>query len=343
MVSNEVTHLTNDLEKAKLSLTTKKNSSQICQLFVALQKAKLTTKKVHTRLQELEKVKTIQNYRFKEAPYLQDLGMMEEMKSDTKKKIDFLYSFKTGLSGYPGSMSMMYDNILLVQDNSIMMLNPGRTQQHVFSELKLNSRPADITKISRREVAVTFPDDGVITVFDVTPEGQIKEKQKIDAGKDCHGIQYYKKSFIVTYCHNRSGSVKIIDMSGQLIRELVGSSPLVFQFPVSLALNQRSDILYVTDNSNRNVTSLTLDGTIVNVYQYQNPSLHLYGMSLHKNGSVYVCACCRGQIHQLSDNCSLVQILDIKMNPYLHVLFSETNNLMYASTFNGGIMVLETK
>ncbi|XP_060561605.1 uncharacterized protein LOC132721335, partial [Ruditapes philippinarum] len=345
MVSNEVTHLTNDLEKAKLSLTTKKNSSQRCQLFVALQKAKLTTKKVYTRLQELEKIKTIQNYRFKEAPFLQDvkkhteLGMLEEIKSDTKKNIKFLYSFDTGLEGNPGRMCMMYDNILLLQNYSIMMLDPGRTQQQILSELKLNSTPADITKISQREVAVTFPDDGVITIFDVTPEGQIKEKQKIDAGRDCHGIQYFKKSFIVTYCHTLSGSIKIIDMSGHLIKELVGSSPLVFQLPIGLALNQRSGILYVSDNSDDTVTSLTLDSTIINVYKCQ--PLYLYGVSLDENGSVYVCACCLKEIHQLSDKCSLVQILEIEFKTYLHVLFSETNNLMYVSTYHEGIMVFK--
>ena len=345
-VSAEVTTLKDDLDKVKLNLTTRKNLRQRCQLCVALQKAKITTKEIERRLQELEKVETVQDYCYEEAACIRNIksqsviGTLEKISSDREREITFLYEIDA-VEGYPGRLCMVSDKMLLLAESTLiaLSLDPGKKEEPVLSELHLNSSPADITKISLTEVAVTFPEDGVIKFYDVTPEGHIADRKTIHVGKGCRGIQYFKNNFIVSYCHQKSGSIRIIDMSGQLKKEIVESSKLVFQIPISLALNPNNEILYVADSSNGIITSLTLDGVIINKSDNYMPDI--YGIRLDGNGSIYAYYICSRSFIQLSATCSFVRTMELKeLNGcVVDIAFSEKNNLMYACRYEGNIYV----
>ncbi|KAL4216742.1 hypothetical protein ACF0H5_024465 [Mactra antiquata] len=109
-------------------------------------------------------------------------------------------------------------------------------------------KPWDVTSISNKVVAVTFPFDRLIQFVSVSNKLNIMN-QKIKTAGECQGICYHKHKLIVTYCN--PGKLEILDMKGNVIKLITtgttdtSSIHSIFCMPWYVQANK--EYIYVSD------------------------------------------------------------------------------------------------
>lgn len=174
--------------------------------------------------------------------------------------------------------------------------------------LNLQSQPRGISRISDDEVVVTIPEKKKLQFLSVSPEGQLTRGREVAVNGQCYGIIYLEQQLIVSFIPSlflHKSRIKVLDMDGKELKTLTeqytGS-------PGYLALSYDQSSLYVSDWGNSSVTRMSLDGKILSTYSADDLKMP-HGIVCARDGTVFVCGRQTNNIHQLSDNCEIIQVL----------------------------------
>ncbi|KAL4216740.1 hypothetical protein ACF0H5_024463 [Mactra antiquata] len=106
-------------------------------------------------------------------------------------------------------------------------------------------QPCDVTSISDKVVAVTFPYDHLIQFVSVSNKLNIMN-QKIKTDGHCQCICYHQDKLLVTY--GKSGKLEILDMKGKVIKSITTDTTDTFSiFCRSVYVQANNEYIYVSD------------------------------------------------------------------------------------------------
>ena len=130
--------------------------------------------------------------------------------------------------------------------------------------LKLSSRPWDVSVLDSTSVIATLPDEMQLQIVQVLPE--IKTGRIIKLDKKCWGVKVFRDDVYVT-CHNDpgEGEVKVVGLNGEDRRRLGLNEDKSFMFtgPYYITVNRSGDKIFVTDENTHAVICMCADGNVI--------------------------------------------------------------------------------
>jgi DNA-binding beta-propeller fold protein YncE len=179
-----------------------------------------------------------------------------------------------------------------------------------LKEITFNSKPWGITKVSDHKVAVTFPDERKIRLITFSEEMEVLDTTEIPGHGRCFGIAYSYEHLVVSHYLKCPGSVKILNMSGEIVKSFDkdDDSQDLLKVPLYLALSPDNTMIYVSDQYRNTVTCLNFDGKVTAIYKDDQLN-YPYQLAVDEYGSVYVCGHYSNNVHQLSCDLTKVKIL----------------------------------
>ena len=146
----------------------------------------------------------------------------------------------------------------------------------------------DVSKIDENNVIVSGCTTKQLHYIELCPKMQIR--RTVEMHSKCYGIVASDDEIFVA-CHGiNKGEVWVLDMNGSLMRKIGfnndGSS--VFIAPLCIAVNRRSNRLYVSDDRSRAVMCLRLDGGIIYQHKMEGQGWPL-GIYFDREDNILVC------------------------------------------------------
>jgi hypothetical protein len=170
------------------------------------------------------------------------------------------------------------------------------------------------------------------------------QQEDIKVGECCCGVAYSNNKLIVSYT-NRPATVKILDMSGKVLKTFDKDEhgKYLFVHPHYLTVSADNTVIYVSDLKKCCVIGLTFDGKVKAIYkddQLNTPCQLTVDMS----GTVFVCGLLSQNIHQLSSDLTKVKILldeEQGIQSPVGVAYCQNTNRLYVSQYAGIIKVYD--
>jgi hypothetical protein len=210
--------------------------------------------------------------------------------------------------------SLLSEHTLLALDYdrcSLIIIPLGKSNAEYIKEIKLNSKPWGVTKVSDYKIAVTFPNEGKIRQITFSDDMEVLDTTDIPGHGRCFDIAYSNNHFVVSYFNGFTGCIKIVSISGIKVKlfALDDNGWDLFIKPYYLIVSPDNTMIYVSDMRRHTVTCLTFDGEVAAIYiddQLKAP----HQLAVDEYGSVYVCGYDSNNVHQLSHYLTKVKILD---------------------------------
>lgn len=227
--------------------------------------------------------------------------------------------------GHVDKYIRFYNVVVSDYSNTSMKVVDTRNNQ-VTDNIDVKRKVWGLTNIGEGQVAVAA-EGGMIMFLLVSNSGSLSVDHEIHVSgrHNCGDIVHNKGRMYVT----QADAVLKLSMTGRVMSSFSTDSKgnELFQWAWGIAIDPDNETLYVSDQGKHTVTSLTLDGKLKVIYK--NNDLNKPGaITVDNDGSVYVCSCGTGTVHQLSKDLVKVQILDI---PTACISFSSTDNRLYTS------------
>jgi DNA-binding beta-propeller fold protein YncE len=210
---------------------------------------------------------------------------------------------------------VLSENTLLASDlkkntGSFVIFSLEKSNAKCIKETKFKNQPCGMTKVSDNKVTVTFPDEGMIRLITFSEEMEVLHITEIPGHGRFYGIAYSNNHLVVLYYKYFTGSIKILSMSGEIVKsfEKDDNSQDLLMNSYYLAVSPDNSLIYVSDWSSNTVTCLTFDGKVKAIFkddQLKRPQK----LAVDEYGSVYVCGHDSNNVHQLSHDLTKVKIL----------------------------------
>lgn len=134
---------------------------------------------------------------------------------------------------------------------------------------KLTSCPWDAVAINKNAFAVTLPNENKVKFLFVSND-DLTESHEIMAYARCEGIDYAENKLFLA-C-NKPAKVLILNMRGEVIKEISNdeSGNNLFSQPAYISVDEKRQLLCVSDRKTASATVLAMNGTIKGVYKNEN-------------------------------------------------------------------------
>lgn len=159
------------------------------------------------------------------------------------------------------------------ENKKLMMFNIDGTH---FKDVGVTGKPYDITCLDGERIAVSFPEDNLIQIFDDVGANDYPIYQSIKMSDQCWGI-FYRCSKLFVGCNGHK--IQIINLSGTSERTIPAKVNTVY------CVNADSDYVYYTDEINNSVYCCDFNGE--ELWKFHDPSLK-YPCSVMCNRDGYV-------------------------------------------------------
>ncbi|XP_060606531.1 uncharacterized protein LOC132758814 [Ruditapes philippinarum] len=164
----------------------------------------------------------------------------------------------------------------------------------VQEEKALDSKPFDIAVMTQNQFAVSMPKIQEIVVM--TKDDKLSCVRSIKVDRECYDIDFNQDCLYVA-CLSPP-SVIVLNTQG----DILNTFPLQFLSPdyiPYIAVSKDSKLLYISDNCNNSIVSVSLQGEVTGTYTHtdlKGPR----GMLMLDDGSLLVCCYNNGTIHKVS-------------------------------------------
>lgn len=192
----------------------------------------------------------------------------------------------------------------------------------MISELGLQGKPWDLCVMKNGEVGVTMPDEACLCLVSISTEGEITlTGDTIESQTGCHGVHLHDDKLFIA-CSNE---IRVLDTSGTLVTVYpLGDRGTRY-------VMAKNDTVIFTDKTGMNSRRLSENHEIGTNSSRSESRNHRFlykdaevrsprGFTIDGEGNFYVCGMDSNNIHQLSGDGSLNQILltskDGIRNPY---------------------------
>ena len=194
-------------------------------------------------------------------------------------------------------------DMAVTSDNKLLLCNYKSSHQKVYiykdyktyeDEISFTSPPLCITVVPCTDKAVvTLPDEYSIQFINTTNN---TKHNKIKLGERCNGVSAVKdKIYIGVY-----NKVLILNTDGSRVREITTDG----DYNHNLLYNERNDQLLLRQDGRR-LCCINLDGHII--YRYDISGY--LGLAVDRQGHVYICGYDSSDIHRLSTDGTLRDIV----------------------------------
>ena len=142
----------------------------------------------------------------------------------------------------------------------------------LIGNLKLPTKPADISVLNDTDVIITIPGEGQLLIVSVT--SQLRIIRTIQLDKPCWGVDVSGGKIYITCEESEQGEITILDMSCNERRRISLSRKMgtcVVKTPRYIAVSAFSGKIFITDLETLTLTCLTSDRQLV--YQYKEQRL----------------------------------------------------------------------
>ena len=160
------------------------------------------------------------------------------------------------------SCTILSDGKLLFADWSdnkkLMIFNIDGTHSR---DIGLTCKPYDIARLDGERIAVSFPEDYIVQIFDVIGNGY-PIYQNIKMADQCWGI-FYNNDKLFVGCNGHK--VQIMDLSGHIVKTMPAKVNTVY------CLHADANFVYYTDEINNIVYCCDFDGN--EIWKFRDPSL----------------------------------------------------------------------
>ncbi|XP_060593003.1 uncharacterized protein LOC132747600 [Ruditapes philippinarum] len=292
------------LTRIKTSIRSKKEANQNCELFITMKQSKESFDKINKQYEKLSQESRIQPFFLTPTKQKQntiEIGRLR--KANFVSKIDI--GEDIGASWINGMVIIQNHFLALLESNSrtVYVFDTRNTQ--VVDQINLQCRLAwEITNVNTDQLAVliTGP-DCQIQLLSVDQSGKISKHMEIKLNKKYHCIS----PFLF-----KSGKFFMIDQQNMIIFDMGGNhvktlpTRCATDICTGIAISPDEKVIYLTEPTENNVTSLTLDGKVNAVYRDRYMSKPEQ-ITVDNEGYIYVC--CEDNIYQLSGDLSYGHIL----------------------------------
>jgi DNA-binding beta-propeller fold protein YncE len=317
LVNKQCDVLASDIRTLRSHLNNAKPSER----FVVMKKSKNYIPVIKEGISKVSNDNDIQDYEFEASKEVAEmkknvttLGLLLLQSSKIKRNTEFRASIniKGSLERQCDAygLCLVNENTLVVCDHYNMCLKVVDTNKNcVLSVFALSAQPNDVTTINEEKIATTLQTDKKIKILAISHIGALSNEGEITVDGLCQGITYSEGNLFVTY-DKPDSKVQIMDMNGRVFRTFKNNANggALFYRPWNIAVSPDQANIYISDYGNSTVTCMTLDGKVIACYwdkELKGPK----GLAVDKEGSVYVCGADSNNIHQLSSNCTKIQVL----------------------------------
>ena len=167
------------------------------------------------------------------------------------------------------------------KNNSVKLVD--MKQKKVVSQIRLSTRPWDITKVQSDQLAVTLPSSEKIQFLSVTGTS-LSLGREMQVSGECRGIASNQNDRLFV-SFTDPVQVQILNMSGSVLKTISNQSvgEELFGRPYHLTLSVDNSLLYVTDSGTSTVCCLEMSGKVKGKYKYTGD---LGGVTVAEDGSV---------------------------------------------------------
>ena len=255
-----------------------------------------------------------------------------------------------------GCTVMTNGDVVLCDDNNdkIKLLN---SSGDLTGNMKLSSRPWDVSALDPTRVIVTLPYSKQLQVVQVYPqlkpgrEIQLqldkKDKKYHESDKDCQGVAVGKGELYVT-CDNYNpyrgdGEIRVLGLDGKVKRRLGVNQDGSFMFtaPWYITVNSSGEKIFVSDYYKDTVTCMSVDGRVI--YTYEDDSLRRpVGLLCDSEDNLLVCG---GRSHNIQVltadgkmHCTLLTASDGLKSPHSIAYRDSDNTLLVGCWGNDNLL-----
>ncbi|XP_060557273.1 uncharacterized protein LOC132717736 [Ruditapes philippinarum] len=309
-------NLVENLKALTVELKHAQNLGQNCKLLIKLKSAKQLCENLHKSIEQMYHV-NIQRYKFKISDFQPAKQSSENRtayfsfeKVSVERRIVFDFDIKS-LSNDINSLLVLSEGTLIFSDCakcSLVICTFVKSNRKYMNDIKFETKPWDITKVSDYEAAVTFPDERHIKLIKFSEDMKVLNTSEIPGHASCFGIAYSNNHLVVSYLF--PSSVKILSLSGEIMKafDKDDNGKDLFSCPYYLTVSPDNTMIYVSDSSTETVTCLNFNGKVYFIYKddhLKSPNQ----LVVDEYGSVYVCGYKSNNIHHLSSDLTKVKIL----------------------------------
>jgi hypothetical protein len=295
--------------------------SQNCELFIKLKLAKQMCKHIQVTSDQIQH-SYIQRYKLKESDIQPTTQSLEDQTrffsfdevhvSAVERRLTFDFDINHGFNGIT-SLLVLSEHTLIASDydrRTLVIFTLEKSNAKYIKEIRFKTQPCGITKVSDYKVAVTFPDKEMIRLITFSEEMEILDTTEIPGKGCCYGITYSNKHLVVSYYKFFTGSIKILSLSGKIVKSFGkdDNGQTLFTYPQYLTVSPDNSMIYVSDSGRYTVTCLTFDGKVKAIYKDDQLNFPQQ-LAVDEYGSVYVCGYDLNNVHQLSFDLTKVKIL----------------------------------
>ncbi|XP_045156728.2 uncharacterized protein LOC123523133 [Mercenaria mercenaria] len=229
---------------------------------------------------------------------------------------------------YITGMTTTYSNQILLADNNNNSIKMVDTNSQSIQQLRLGSKPFDVTTITRNELAVTMPDIKTIQ-FLFYSSNILSEKNSMKVDEKCYGISNYEGKLAVTF--QDPAQLKIMDLKGTVLVNVTkkSSGVNIFRYPQCVTTNCHS--IYVSDPGMRKVIWLNWRGELLGSYENMG---FPRGLAMLTDGSLFVTDQIDNNILNITGDCreSTIALKDLN-KPWALCWFNASKTL-YSSNIS---------
>ncbi|XP_060573393.1 uncharacterized protein LOC132731252 [Ruditapes philippinarum] len=342
-------HLTlvENLKALNIDLEQAQKLGQNCELFIKLKFMKQLCEKLHRNIEQIQQA-YIQHYKLKTSniqPTEQSIEsetrfftFKEVHASTVERRVVFNFDINSHID-LISSLLVLSEHTLLIlnwKECSLVIYKLEMSQANCMDDIKFETSPSCIAKVSDYKVAVTFRDKRMIRMITFSEDMKVLDITDIPVNGTCTGVAYRNPYLVVSYWD--PAVVKILSMSGEVVKtfDKDDDGQKLFIKPCCLIVSPDNTMIYVSDHDKHTVTCLNYDGKVKAVYkddQLRTPRQ----LAVDEYGSVYVCGLHSVNIHQLSSDLTRVKILvDIShgLDPPWSVAYCQNTKRLFVGMSN---------
>lgn len=164
-------------------------------------------------------------------------------------------------------MCSMSKHFLVVADSQNKSLKVLKKDNHeIVATVTMPTEPRGVTEVKDNQIAVTLPQSKIIQILQMTKQNNLSKSYSIEVNGICQDIVYNKGKLIVTFAF--PNHIQVLNMNGRLIQKIEPSHRVLEGSSYSsIGISPDHNIIYVIDQDQDSVFSMTTDGKIKAIYR----------------------------------------------------------------------------
>ncbi|KAL3870559.1 hypothetical protein ACJMK2_038611 [Sinanodonta woodiana] len=201
------------------------------------------------------------------------------------------------------------DSRILLADRTNKKLKLYSSVLQLITYLTLSSKPWDVTTLPNNEVAVSLPSEKTIQIVHVMSVS-MSTSRVIATDDQCYGIHYVDGKILAVSYDGDPPHLKILSTDGEELAIIATDDDgfILFSKPIYVTATSDGSQIYVSDERLGCLVCLKNNGDHNFTYSAMDLG-HAAGVTLDREGNIYVCGNTSNSVHVVSPQGDRVKVL----------------------------------